>query len=530
MNKTLRVLLVEDSNNDAILLLRELNKQGYEATYNRVENADDMITSLGKQEWDIIISDYVLPQFSGLAVLDILRKRNLDIPCIITSGRIDDETAVAAMKAGAKDYIMKDNLKRLGPAIERELHDAQTRQERHKTEASLKQVNRAREVLRKVHEALIRSANETELMQTVCQVIIEVGGYRMSWAGYIDQDERQMVVPVAWAGHENGYLDIIQVTWKETDRGRGPTGTAIRTGEPSVVRDIQNDPSFLPWREEAMKRGYASSVSLPLMQNDRAFGVLNIYTTEKDRFDVGELQLLSSLTNDLSFGILALRTRVERDHMVEELHSLSRKLVEVQEDERRKIARELHDEIGQSLTALKMLLSQIARLPAKDNINMINEAKNVISDLMQQVREMSLSLRPSMLDDLGLLPTLLWHFERFTTQTGIQIKFEHDGLQQNLTQEINTTAYRIIQEALTNIARYAEVDSANVSTWLNDSTLFIRIEDMGRGFSPENMNNNTAGLGGMKERVLLLKGRFALETAPGKGTHILVELPVPKQI
>lgn len=526
MSKTLRVLMVEDSLDDAELILRELKKREYDTDYERVETGEMMLAALESREWDIVISDYVLPQFSGLEALNLLQRRNSDVPCIITSGRIDDETAVAAMKAGAKDYIMKDNLKRLGQAIERELSEAQVRRERRKAEETLKQLNRAREVLIKINETLIRSANENELLQMVCRILIETGSYRMSWVGYIDESEEKRITPVAFAGYVQGYLDNIQVTWSDTDNGHGPSGFAIRTCRPYVVRDIQTDPTFFPWREAAIIRSYASSVSLPLSQNDHAFGVLNIYSDEKDHFNKDELELLSTLTSDLSFGILALRIRVERDGMVKELRSLSRKLVEVQETERRNIARELHDEIGQSLTALRMLFAQIIRSPGKYNLDTITEANQVLTELMKQVREMSLNLRPSMLDDLGLLPTLLWHFERFTAQTGIEIKFDHTGLQQTLPTEVNTTTYRIVQEGLTNIARYADVKEANISIRIIDDTLFISIRDSGRGFSPLKQNVNTAGLSGMRERVLLLNGKFSLNTAPGEGTHILVELPV----
>jgi signal transduction histidine kinase len=129
-----------------------------------------------------------------------------------------------------------------------------------------------------------------------------------------------------------------------------------------------------------------------------------------------------------------------------------------------------------------------------------------------------------------LLPTLVWHFERFTLQTGIEIKFEHDGLQSSgntLSPELNTAAYRVIQEALTNIARYAEVKQALVDIKLNNHTLFIRIQDNGRGFNLSELNANTStGISGMRERVRLLGGRLSLETTPGQGTSILVELPI----
>src|SRR5574341_1217348 len=124
MSKLLRILLVEDSEDDALLLLRELKRGGYEPRYERVETPDAMREALANREWDIVISDYVLPSFSGLAALEVLNESGLDLPFIIVSGNIGEDIAVGAMRAGAHDYIIKGNLARLVPAVERELRDA----------------------------------------------------------------------------------------------------------------------------------------------------------------------------------------------------------------------------------------------------------------------------------------------------------------------------------------------------------------------------------------------------------------------
>jgi len=139
MPKPLRVLIVEDSENDALLLLRELRRIGYDPAYERVYTAKDLNSALEKQTWDVIISDFVMPQFSGLEALKLVKGKGLDIPFIITSGKISEDTAVMSMKAGAADYIMKDNLKRLGPAIERELHESSIRIESEKATQALKE-------------------------------------------------------------------------------------------------------------------------------------------------------------------------------------------------------------------------------------------------------------------------------------------------------------------------------------------------------------------------------------------------------
>ncbi|MGB2988973.1 MAG: response regulator, partial [Candidatus Zixiibacteriota bacterium] len=124
MSKPLRVLIVEDSEDDAALLERELRRGGYEPTTKRVETAKAMSAELKRQEWDIVISDYVLPSFSGPEALNLLKEAGLDLPFIVISGKIGEDTAVEAMKAGAHDYIMKDRLTRLIPAVQRELEEA----------------------------------------------------------------------------------------------------------------------------------------------------------------------------------------------------------------------------------------------------------------------------------------------------------------------------------------------------------------------------------------------------------------------
>lgn len=152
MDKPLKVLIIEDSENDALLLLRELRKGGYSPTYERVYTADGLNSALEKQSWDVIISDFVMPQFNGLAALKLIKEKGIDIPFIITSGKISDDTAVVSMKAGAADYIMKDNLTRLVPAIERELLETSVRREREKASKTLEEREEELIVLKKLDQ------------------------------------------------------------------------------------------------------------------------------------------------------------------------------------------------------------------------------------------------------------------------------------------------------------------------------------------------------------------------------------------
>ena len=161
----------------------------------------------------------------------------------------------------------------------------------------------------------MRAQTEAELLQDVCHAVVEEGGYRLAWIGYAENDRQKTVRPMAQAGYEEGYLETLKITWADTERGRGPTGTAIRTGQPATARNMLTDPLFAPWRQEALKRGYASSLVLPLMVEDTAFGALSIYAGEADAFDAAEVQLLTDLAADVSFGVMALRAREERQRM-----------------------------------------------------------------------------------------------------------------------------------------------------------------------------------------------------------------------
>jgi len=152
MARPLRVLIVEDSEADALLLLRELRRGGYAAAYERVETAAGLGAALEKQEWDIIISDFVMPQFGGLEALRLAAGKGLDLPFIVVSGKIGEDTAVAAMRAGAADYIMKDNLRRLCPVVERELQEATVRRERRKAAEALRERDEELRVMRKMDQ------------------------------------------------------------------------------------------------------------------------------------------------------------------------------------------------------------------------------------------------------------------------------------------------------------------------------------------------------------------------------------------
>ncbi len=201
----------------------------------------------------------------------------------------------------------------------------------------------------------------------------------------------------------------------------------------------------------------------------------------------------------------------------------------MQENERRTIARELHDEVGQILTGMRLSIEMLSRLPIDQVTHGLDQLRTLVEELMQRVREMSLQLRPPMLDDLGLLSTLRWHIDRYMAQTGIRVIFKHSGLdQRRFAADIEIAVYRMVQEGLTNVARYAETSEVVVRVWATDAILGVQIEDQGRGFDVVSAlaKHSSIRLSGMRERMLLLGGNLRIQSAPGQGSRLTVELPL----
>ncbi|MBC7093432.1 MEDS domain-containing protein, partial [Candidatus Bipolaricaulota bacterium] len=184
---------------------------------------------------------------------------------------------------------------------------------RRKTEEELRRVNRALQVLSQCSEAVIQAAEEEPLLEEICRIVVETGGYRWAWIGVIGEDAEKAVLPIAQAGVDEGYVKTLGVTWADAAHGRGLTRTALRTGKPAVARDILTDPRFGPWQEEATRRGYASSAALPLIAEGQTLGILNVYAAEPDAFSDEEVALLMRLATVVAYGMAALHARAARD-------------------------------------------------------------------------------------------------------------------------------------------------------------------------------------------------------------------------
>ncbi len=197
--------------------------------------------------------------------------------------------------------------------------------DRKDAEEGLRRTTRALKTLSAGDHALVHARDESSFLREVCRIVVEVGGYRLAWVGLVLDDEAKTVQPVAQAGFEEGYLQAVNITWSDSERGRGPTGTAIRRGNTVVAQNLTTEPGFEPWREEALRRGYAASIALPLKGEGCVLGALNIYAQEPDAFDAQEVELLEELANEVAYGLNSLRLKAEHQQMEEALRQAEAK-------------------------------------------------------------------------------------------------------------------------------------------------------------------------------------------------------------
>ncbi len=327
--------------------------------------------------------------------------------------------------------------------------------------------------------------------------------------------ERQFLVPRAVDGIPYDSIAALRIPLE--------SASPISLDSPFCVDDL---PRPEAGRDDWYARLWAAAalplrswMGCPLVLDGKAIGVVNV-AAARTPFHDEDRRLLRVVADRVAPAIVRGRLVETVRESRERLAALSARLVNLQETERSEMARELHDQIGQYLTGLRFMI-EAPRAGGRE------EMLSVVNELIGRVSDLSMNLRPPMLDGLGLLPALLWQIERCEAQTGIRVDFHHAGLDRRFAPEVEITAFRIVQEALTNVARHAGVMRASVEVWADAETLGARIADEGRGFSVEAaLARYSSGLAGMRERCRLLGGQLTVESAPGAGTRLVMALPL----
>lgn len=537
MDRALKILLVEDSELDAELQSRELKRAGLSFEARRVQTESDFVKQITAYGPDLIVSDYSIPGFSGLLALEIAREHVPGLPFVFVSGALGEDKAVELLKRGATDYVLKTNLTRLASTLIRAIEEAEAKRARRKAELRVLDLANLYAALSEANAALARAHSRDQLFQDMCRIAVTRGGFHFAWVGLIDESSGTLV-PAATFGNADGFLDGIDLP-VDADKpgGRQPAASAAREGLARVCNDTLADRDIAIWHERMRGFSVRSAASVPLLQEGKPIGSFSLYASEVDHFDDERMHLLNELAGGIAFALDRFAQEIRRQRAEAEirearqqLQALSTRLLEAQEQERRDIARELHDEIGQSLTLVKIKLQMALHRGGNDRA-LTQECVEIASQTLEQVRNMSLNLRPPALDDLGLAAALRWALDRQEGATGWEIEFAADPIDRRLATETETACFRVAQEALTNAARHANARKITVHLRINAEQIELAVRDDGCGFDQEAVRRRPAGrsslgLISMKERAALAGGRLEIESASGSGTRVRAVFPL----
>jgi two-component system sensor histidine kinase UhpB len=426
-----------------------------------------MTAALKKQPWDIVLSDHNMPHFNSLEAMALLKKHEPNVPFIIVSGAIGEETTVIAVKGGAADYVSKSKLAHLPPAVERALREADQRRALRESE----------EVFRKLSEC-----SPAGVFLTNAKGAITYTNPR--WRSILG-------LP---AGEEGAKEWTLAVHPKDRDQ---------------VVEQ---------WRRCVQEgREYAQEFCLQLADESLHWVYMRAAAVRNEHGEyTGHVGTLSDIT--------------ERKHAEEARAQLVQKLITAQEDECRRVSVELHDQMGQGLTALMLGLNAL-RAPKNGkgpDGRQLQQLQELANDLMSQVHRLAWELRPAALDDLGLASALKRYVEEWSERSGVAADFHVSGFaDQRLQPAVETTFYRVVQEALTNVLKHAQASRLSVLLDYRRDSVLVIVEDNGKGFDASKIMNSInssgrLGLLGMQERAALVGAKFNIESTPGAGTTVFL--------
>lgn len=395
------------------------------------------------------------------------------------------------------------------------------------TEKLLRQQKRELAILYAIIQTVSRSYNLEETLESALEIILSVVGSSTGWICLLDDQQGCS----AFVGQKG-------LCYAKDASGATPClvqcvcGRVQKTRDVVVMRSLSKGCPLL--KEQAgLEERVVGHVSVPMVTGSRLVGQLNVAFGDPRMADEMDIDLLKAIGPQLAVAVENARLW-EAVQEKEKLRSeLLKKVVTAQEEERRRIARELHDELGQELNSLLVRLQVLEKQTAGDAARQtIAGLKATTGEMLASIHDLALELRPPVLDDLGLVPALAQYTRTCKANLGIEVDFEVIGpAEQRFSREVETTLYRIVQEALNNVARHAKVERASVLLRVTERSAAVIIEDNGVGFDFKAVRSgqarrNRLGLYGMEERVALVGGSLTIETAPGMGTHIYAEVPL----
>jgi two-component system, NarL family, sensor histidine kinase UhpB len=486
----LRLLHVEDSPDDAALVLHALRGAPFEFTLTRVETEPDYLAQLESAPPDAIICDYNLPEFSAERALEIIRARDLDLPFIVVSHHLGETEAVLAMQQGASDYLPKRNLERLPKAIASSVDRSNSRREKVKAQEALRE-----------SESIRRGILNSLLSQIV---LIDGRGVIMAVNKAWESFENARIAETAeFAGVGANYLDFLHAA---CERGHAPAGELAEGLRAVILREKRLFSMEYTITSGSGTRWYVAR-AMPLEGSKDA--------TVISHRDISD-QMMSHI---------ALEDANKR------LRTISKRLLAIQEEERRAISRELHDDIGQTLGALKIGLHRLGSASTTEHPALLSECLGAATEALEKLRQLAMDLRPPQLDQLGLKEALEWLAQRQSAASGLAITCKSAGLETRPPAALESACYRIAQEALNNATRHSKATQVAISIESDGALLKLVVRDDGIGFDEPSerlrvIRSGSMGLIGMEERAQLAGGRLKLRSVPGGGTTVSAIFPL----
>lgn len=386
-------------------------------------------------------------------------------------------------------------------------------------------------IMNEVSQSITKSLHLDQLLSSVANSLTKMIGASNCYIFSVD-DKRNVLYGVAASDQKGDAVRKVEIKMNEN----AILPLTAREQHSFMIENAPQDSRVSKkWIDLFKSR---SLLSVPLIIKERVIGVLLLDETRYFRqFTPEEIQKVITLANQVSIAIENATLYQSVTKHMERLQTLSSAIVNIQEEERRRIAQELHDEAGQALTGIKMSLEGIEKELGPETAvkDRIEEVKSQVGKIMEELRRLSYDLRPAILDELGLVPTLRWYIEEYTKRTRTAVHLQTSGLQKRLSAKIEILLYRIVQEALTNAAKHAEAESVILSLEKKDVHVHLYITDDGKGFevkryfSSSPMVRRGLGILGMKERVELAGGTFFIDSDPGQGTRISIKVPIVKR-
>src|SRR5437879_3626758 len=302
MEQELRLLILEDVAAEAELLVRQLTTAGLRCAWRRVETEAAFQEALRELQPDLIISDFSLPRYDGSAALALAVREAPETPFIFVSGTIGEERAIDVLKQGAVDYVLKNNLARLAPAVKRALEEAASKRARRRAEERIARLTRVLQMLSGINAAVVRIRDRTQLFEEACRIAHDVGSYAAAFVAIIDPPTR-IARPVAWTGRGAEQREAVRFQLEGGETDETVTGRALRTGEAVVRHNIRSADDSPAYRECRPSLQLASVASLPLLVDNTPVGAFTVAATESDAVGDEELRMLQEVASNLSFEI-----------------------------------------------------------------------------------------------------------------------------------------------------------------------------------------------------------------------------------